>query len=73
MEIEQSQIGAVGSQSLELTGGKLILKIELQRGAVKSSHDIEVDGKLLADAVIAKLPPEAQPFAKAIEGAILGV
>lgn len=72
MEIASGNIGSVGTASVEFTGGKLVATEVFGGGMVKNTS--EIDGKLVLDAIIAKLPGGiAHDAAKAIEDAILGV
>lgn len=72
--IEQGPIGQVGSQSIVISGGKIIAKGQAQfvEGALtaKAEIDVEVDAKLLLEALILKLPANLQPIARVILAAI---
>lgn len=74
MELEKGQLGAVGTQSVEFTGGALIVKIDAGYGAASADMTVKIDGKALFDAIVGKVPSgPVQDVLKALEGAILGV
>lgn len=74
MEVESGKIGEIGTQSVELVGGKAIVKANAKVGALSLMVELDLDGKVLLDAVIAKLPPgSVQDIAKVLEAAILSL
>tara|TARA_R110000868_G_scaffold366664_2_gene629569 strand:+ start:514 stop:756 length:243 start_codon:yes stop_codon:yes gene_type:complete len=67
--LEQGNVGSVGHQQLELIGGKLVLKVVAASGPVSADLKVELDGKVLADFLISKIPPgPVADIGKAIEG-----
>lgn len=74
MEVESGALGSLGSQSVELVGGKLVVKAQAKLGAASMLVELDVDGKVLLDALVAKIPAgSAQDIAKVLEAAVLGL
>lgn len=73
MQIEAGKIGSVGAQSAELVAGKLVVSASIMDGPVTADLKINVDGKIILDALIANVPAGlAQDLAKALEAALIG-
>lgn len=73
MELEKGQLGAVGTQSVEIVGGALVVTLHAAYGAASADVLVKVDGKALLDVLVAKIPAgPVQDVAKALEGAIMG-
>jgi hypothetical protein len=74
MKVEESTLGSVGSQSLELVDGKAVLKLKAAAGPASVTMELDIDGKVLLDSLLSKMPSgPVQDVAKALEAAILGV
>lgn len=68
-ELAQGNIGNAGKYSVEFKGGKLVAELDIPAAGICNISTF--DGKVVLDALIAKLPAPLRGLAGEIEKAIL--